>query len=37
MEISELSPTLFVLPTAGDLIQIRIQRWALKWWDGELS
>jgi hypothetical protein len=37
MEISELPLTLFVLPTAGDLVQIRIQRWALEWWDGELS
>ena len=35
MEITELPPTPFVLPTAGDLVQIRTQRWALERWDGD--
>ncbi len=35
MEITELAPTPFVLPTAGDLVHIRTQRWALERWEGE--
>jgi hypothetical protein len=35
MEITELPPTSFVLPTTGDLVHIPTQRWALEPWDGE--
>jgi hypothetical protein len=35
MEITELTPTPFVLPTAGDLVHIRTQRWALERWKGD--
>jgi len=35
MEITELPPTPFVLPAAGDLVHVRTQRWALEWWEGD--
>ena len=35
MEITELPPTPFVLPTQEKLVQIRTQRWALEPWEGE--
>ena len=35
MEITELPPTPFVLPMAGELVQIRTERWALERWEGE--
>jgi hypothetical protein len=35
MEITELPPTPFVLPMAGDLVHIRTQRWVLEPWEGD--
>ena len=35
MEITERPPTLLLLPTAGELVHIRTQEWALERWDGE--
>jgi hypothetical protein len=35
MEVTELPPTPFVLPTAGDLVHVRTQRWALERWEGD--
>jgi hypothetical protein len=35
MEITELPPTPLVLPTAGEMVHIRTQEWALERWDGE--
>jgi len=34
MEVTELAPAAFVLPTAGDLVHVRTQRWALERWEG---
>src|SRR6185369_10609270 len=35
MEITELPPTLLVLPAAGELVHIRTQQWALERREGE--
>jgi len=35
MAVTELPPTPFVLPTAGDLVHVRTQRWALERWEGD--
>jgi len=35
MEVTELPPTPFVLPTAGDLVHVRTQQWTLERWEGD--
>lgn len=35
MEITERPPTPLLLPTAGELVHIQTQEWALERWDGE--